>query len=123
MSIAIAVACAGALAASQAEPDATRLRAWHDLLSSEPHVAGTDGDSREIVRIANAFRAMGLETELHEFWALLAHPVSARVEIVGDEAPVPPTALPGSAQAAPGSSAARPSSAILPRILRLRTPT
>ncbi len=109
MSIAIAVACAGALAALQADPDATRLRAWHDLLSSEPHVAGTDGDSREIVRIANAFRAMGLETELHEFWALLAHPVSARVEIVGNEAPAPPAASPGSAPAAPGSSAARPS--------------
>ncbi len=109
MSIAIAVACAGALAAAQAEPEATRLRAWHDLLSSEPHVAGTDGDSREIVRIANAFRAIGLETELHEFWALLSHPVSARVEIVGNEAPVPPAASPGSAPAAPGSSAARPS--------------
>jgi N-acetylated-alpha-linked acidic dipeptidase len=89
MGVAIAVACAGALTAMQAEPDAARLRAWHDLLSSEPHVAGTDGDSREIVRIANVFRGMGLETEVHEFWALLAHPVSARVEIVGDAVPSP----------------------------------
>ena len=109
MSIAIAVACAGALTAAQAEPDAARLRAWHDLLSSEPHIAGTDGDSREIVRIANAFRAMGLETELHEFWALLAHPVSARVEIVEGAASAPPSSPHGSAAAAPGSSAARPS--------------
>ena len=93
MSIALALACAGALTAAQAEPDPQRLRAWHDLLSSEPHVAGTDGDSREIVRIANVFRGMGLETEVHEFWALLAHPVSARVEIV-EEAGAPKGAAP-----------------------------
>ena len=102
------LACAAALAAAQAEPDAGRLRAWHDLLSSEPHVAGTDGDSREIVRIANVFRGMGLETELHEFWALLSHPVSARVEIVGAAASAQPPVSPGSAATAPGSSTARP---------------
>lgn len=85
------------------DPDATRLRAWHDLLSSEPHVAGTDGDSREIVRIANIFRGMGLETDVHEFWALLSRPVSARVEIVGDDAQPaaasPPSSTPGTAPA------------------------
>ena len=102
MIIARAVACAVALAGAEGEPDATRLRAWHDLLSSEPHVAGTDGDSREIVRIATAFRAMGLETELHEFWALLAHPVSARVEIVGGAATA---ATPASGEGSPASSA------------------
>ena len=106
MSIALAVACAGALAGAQAEPDANRLRAWHDLLSSEPHVAGTDGDSREIVRIANVFRGMGLETDLHEFWALLAHPVSARVELVGDAASA---AAPPSREASSGGSASAPS--------------
>jgi N-acetylated-alpha-linked acidic dipeptidase len=70
--------------ASSMSPDAQRLRASHDLLASEPHVAGTDGDSREIVRIANAFRAMGLEAQVHDFWALLPQPISARVEIVGE---------------------------------------
>ena len=62
-------------------PDAARLRAWHDLLASEPHPAGTDGDHRTIERIANAFRTIGLDTTIHEFWSLLPQPVSARVEI------------------------------------------
>lgn len=75
------------------QPDPARLRAWHDLLASEPHVAGTPGDGREIVRIAQAFRAMGLDTEVHEFWALLARPVSARVEVRG-AGDAPPTVLP-----------------------------
>src|SRR5262249_50708265 len=30
---------------------AAKLRAWHDLLASEPHVAGTPGDVREVERI------------------------------------------------------------------------
>ncbi len=63
-------------------PRAQQLRAWHDLLGSEPHIAGTDGDAREIRRIEIAFRQMGLTVETHDFWALLARPISARVEIV-----------------------------------------
>ena len=43
-------------------PTADQLRSWHDLLGTEPHVAGTPGDLREIKRIADAFDAMGLET-------------------------------------------------------------
>jgi len=71
--------------------DAKSLRQFHDLLASEPHVAGTAGDAREIRRIELAFRGMGLETEVFEFWPLLAVPVSARVEIVGaDGAAAPP---------------------------------
>lgn len=71
--------------------DAKSLRQFHDLLASEPHVAGTPGDAREIRRIELAFRGMGLETEVFEFWPLLAVPVSARVEIVtADGAAVPP---------------------------------
>ena len=89
-----------------AAPDPLRLRAWHDLLTSEPHVAGTDGDSREIVRIANVFRGMGLETDVHEFWALLSRPVSARVEIVGD-APSPRTTGDAPASASPSAASTR----------------
>lgn len=63
-------------------PSALRLREWHDLLGSEPHIAGTDGDAREIRRIETAFRKMGLMVETHDFWALLARPISARVEII-----------------------------------------
>ena len=43
-------------------PTADQLRQWHDLLGSEPHVAETPGDQREIDRIADAFEQMGLET-------------------------------------------------------------
>lgn len=62
--------------------DPARLRAWHDLLASEPHVAGTPGDLRQVDRIAGAFAEMGLEVEKHEFWAYLARPVSAVLELV-----------------------------------------
>ena len=64
-------------------PTADQLRSWHDLLGTEPHVAGTPGDQREIKRIADAFDAMGLQTEVREFHAWLPHPVSAEVEIIG----------------------------------------
>ncbi|MBL9031038.1 MAG: M20/M25/M40 family metallo-hydrolase [Phycisphaerae bacterium] len=64
-------------------PRADRLLAWHQLLGEEPHVAGSEGDARVIEKIENAFREMGLEVQRHEFWALLAKPVAAELEIVG----------------------------------------
>jgi N-acetylated-alpha-linked acidic dipeptidase len=68
-------------------PDTTQLRQWHDLLGSEPHVAGTVGDRREIERIKQAFEKMGLQTEVHEFTALLPRPIEARLELI-DAAPL-----------------------------------
>jgi N-acetylated-alpha-linked acidic dipeptidase len=62
--------------------DPKRLRAWHDLVASEPHVAGTPGDLRQIDRLAKAFAEMGLEVETHWIWPYLCKPVSAEVEIV-----------------------------------------
>ena len=41
-------------------PTPASLRAWHDLFGSEPHVAGTPGDLRNIERLADAFERMGL---------------------------------------------------------------
>ena len=64
-------------------PDAKQLAAYHELLASEPHVAGTAGDARTIERIAAEFRTMGLEVEVQEFFPLLTRPVRARLEIVG----------------------------------------
>lgn len=40
-------------------PDAAQLATIHELLASEPHVAGTPGDARTIERIAAEFRKMG----------------------------------------------------------------
>ena len=71
------------LAAVNAVPAASSLAAWHDLLGSEPHVAGTPGDAREIVRLRDAFVAMGLSTSVEEFDALLPQPIDAVVEVVG----------------------------------------
>ncbi len=70
--------------------DPARLAAFHELLASEPHVAGTPGDARNIERIADAFRKMGagidgFEVEVQEFFPLLTRPVKARLEIVGVE--------------------------------------
>lgn len=63
-------------------PTPERLRAWHDLLASEPHLAGTEGDRRVIERLIHAFKSMGLQVERHDIWAYLPFPVDAAVEIV-----------------------------------------
>ncbi|MFN0132973.1 MAG: M20/M25/M40 family metallo-hydrolase [Phycisphaerales bacterium] len=65
-------------------PKPDRLLAWHQLLGEEPHVAGTDGDRRVIEKLEAAFRDMGLQVARHEFWPLLARPVAAEVEILGE---------------------------------------
>jgi N-acetylated-alpha-linked acidic dipeptidase len=72
--------------------DPEKLRAWHDLLGSEPHIAGTDGDQRVIESLIQTFRSFGLEVERHDFWAYLAEPVEAALQIVAspaDHAPAP----------------------------------
>ena len=63
------------------------LSRFHELLASEPHVAGTPGDARQIERIRAAFVAMGLEVEVHRFRSLLSRPVRAALEIVGAQGP------------------------------------
>ncbi len=62
--------------------DPEKLRAWHVLLASEPHIAGSSGDLRQADRITKAFTDMGLEVERHEFFAYLATPVSARLDLI-----------------------------------------
>ncbi len=64
---------------------ADRLRAWHDMLAAEPHVAGTPGDERVIAKIERAFQEMGLDVHRHEWWALLPRPVSAVLEILSPD--------------------------------------
>jgi N-acetylated-alpha-linked acidic dipeptidase len=85
-------------------PDAQRLRLWHDMLGSEPHIAGSDGDRRVIDSIARSFREMGLEVEVHEIWPLLCQPVDARLEIVTEES-LPPAIDSDGSEGASGPSA------------------
>lgn len=66
-------------------PDPLRLRAWHDLLASEPHIATTPGDQKVIEAIAASFADMGLEVEVHPVWAYIPMPIDAAVEIVEPE--------------------------------------
>lgn len=66
-------------------PDAARLRAWHDMTASEPHLAGTPGDERVVDALVSAFAEMGLEVEKRPFWALLPRPVSASLSIIAPE--------------------------------------
>ena len=68
---------------------AENLAAWHDLLGSRPHVAGTEGDRVVIEALAGAFEGMGLETEVWWFEPLLARPISASLTIVEDPATAP----------------------------------
>lgn len=62
--------------------DPKRLSAWHDLVASEPHVAGTPGDLRLIESLGRTFEAMGLEVHTHWVWPYLCKPVSAELAIV-----------------------------------------
>ncbi|NBQ16303.1 MAG: hypothetical protein EBU31_17250, partial [Proteobacteria bacterium] len=79
-----------ALQRLNAVPTARSIAAWHELLGSEPHIAGTEGDAREIARIRDAFVAMGLSTTVEEFEAPLPQPSEALVEIVrGTDMPQP----------------------------------
>lgn len=70
-------------------PTAANLSAWHDLLGSRPHVAGSEGDRVVIEALAGAFEGMGLETEVWWFEPLLARPISASLTIVEDPANAP----------------------------------
>lgn len=66
-------------------PTRGSLLKWHQLLASEPHVAGSVGDERTIARLVTAFEEMGLEVHRHDIWPLLAKPVSAALQIVESE--------------------------------------
>lgn len=68
-----------------AVPTASSLRAWHNLLSSEPHVAGSEGDARTISRLLLSMDAMGLEIRRQEIEPLLARPISASLDIIAPE--------------------------------------
>ena len=67
-------------------PETASIARWHELLGSEPHIAGTEADARVIERIRAAFVAMGLETVVEEFDAVLPQPREGLVEIVGGPA-------------------------------------
>lgn len=79
--------------------DGERLSAWHDLVASEPHAAGTEGDARVIEALRSAFEGMGLETRVHRFTAYLSRPESASLALVSPremELPVSEAPLDGS---------------------------
>jgi N-acetylated-alpha-linked acidic dipeptidase len=75
--------------ALNAIPSRKSLLNFHQLLADEPHIAGTEGDARTIAHIAEVFTDMGLEVEVHPFWAYLCTPIDSALEIAGD----PPIAL------------------------------
>ena len=62
------------------------LKAWHDLVASMPHPAGSPGDAQTIAALSTAFEEMGLEVEVHPFRTYLSRPVSASLEIVSPAA-------------------------------------
>ncbi len=62
-----------------------RLSAWHDMVASVPHVAGTPGDEQVVQALVEAFTEMGLEVEAHPIWTYLAYPKAAELEIISPE--------------------------------------
>jgi N-acetylated-alpha-linked acidic dipeptidase len=63
-------------------PDPARLRALHDKVSSEPHVAGTPGDARVVAALVETLQGFGLDVERQELRLYLARPIRAELEIV-----------------------------------------
>jgi N-acetylated-alpha-linked acidic dipeptidase len=82
-------------------PDPKQLASIHALLASEPHVAGTPGDARTIVRLAETLRSFGIDADgkpidgytvaVEEFFPLLSRPVKAKLEIVAPVELLPQT--------------------------------
>ena len=60
-------------------PDPQRLRAYHDLLASEPHDAGTPGDARVVDEIARLMTEFGLTVEKQAVEVYLSRPVAGEV--------------------------------------------
>ena len=85
--------------------DPTSLRDFHDRVASEPHVAGTEGDMRQIEYLRSAFEGMGLETEVQWIDVYLAEPVIGEVEIVRRDGRAGAEPLPVKEKAVDDSSA------------------
>ncbi|MCA9296760.1 MAG: hypothetical protein KC983_09580, partial [Phycisphaerales bacterium] len=63
-------------------PSTETLRLWHDQMCTEPHPAGTPADQRMIAMLRDAFEGLGLDTEVHEFSALLSKPIRASLHVL-----------------------------------------
>ncbi len=61
---------------------AQSLQAWHQMLASEPHVAGTPGDLKVIESLEKSFKDMGLSVERHPFYSYLCSPLDAALEVI-----------------------------------------
>lgn len=65
--------------------DPAQLRAHHEMLGDEPHIAGTEGDLKVIKELEDYFRGLGLQVETQWLKVYLSRPISAELSIV--EAP------------------------------------
>lgn len=63
-------------------PSASSLAAFHELVSSRPHVAGSPGDARVVERLVEAYRRLGMAVEKQDLWLYLSRPVAAELEIL-----------------------------------------
>ena len=63
-------------------PDAAHLRAFHDKIASEPHVAGSPGDARVIATLVDTLQGLGLEVEKQELRLYLARPLRAELSLL-----------------------------------------
>jgi len=97
---------------------AASLRSFHDLLGSEPHIAGTPGDARQIERLATAFSDMGLATRIEPFWAMLPAPIAASLEITEGDSPrrdSPPQGQPPEGQPPKGAQGGQSPGGTVPK--------
>jgi N-acetylated-alpha-linked acidic dipeptidase len=71
---------------ARAVPDAARVRATVEKLSSQPHLAGTAGSKKAADWILAQLRSFGLEASIETFEALLPTPQTRVLEMAGPPA-------------------------------------
>ena len=63
-------------------PTAAQLAAWHEMVASKPHMAGSEGDRQVIASLRQAFENMGFDVQVHWFYPYLSYQISAEVEVL-----------------------------------------
>src|SRR3954468_17301179 len=68
---------------AKAIPEPARLRKYMEVISSEPHTAGSPRSKAVAEYIMGAFKEWGLDAQIEEFEALMPYPTVRQVEVLG----------------------------------------
>jgi N-acetylated-alpha-linked acidic dipeptidase len=63
-------------------PDSVHAEHEHEILTTEPHIAGTEADRRTADYVLSQFRSAGLEAKIEEFQVPLSEPTWAKFSLI-----------------------------------------